>query len=159
MKKSKGFTLIEVLVASLILTTIFGFLTYGIVYIKDSFKLIAMSERYSRLHYVQNFLENELYLAKDLVYPSDTKNPNQEHYKILYVNKLGELNMVFLTEDGVLSHYNLQKKSFRDIQSSVDSFHCKRKSNGNLELYVSLAINQEKLVIQYETSITNKEIY
>lgn len=159
MRKAKGFTLIEVLVASLILTTIFGFMTYGIVYIKDSFALIAMSERYSRLHYVQNFLENELYLSKDVIYPSIGHNPNQKHHKILYSNKHGELNMVFLTEDGILSHYNLEKKSFRDIQSAVNSFHCKRKKNGNLELYVSLAINKEDLVIQYETSITNKEIY
>lgn len=159
MRKSKGFTLIEVLVASLILTGIFGFLSYGVIYIRDSFKLIAMSERYSRLHYVQNFLENELYLAKKIIYPSLKSNSLQKHYKILYVNKYGEMNMVFLSKNGTLSHYNMTKESFRDIQASVSHFSCIKKENGNLELLVSLKINKEQLVIQYETTITNKEIY
>ncbi|MCJ8344234.1 prepilin-type N-terminal cleavage/methylation domain-containing protein, partial [bacterium] len=122
MKKSKGFTLIEVLIASLIMVGIFGFVAYGAIYIKDSFRLIAMSERYSRLHYVQNFLENELYLAKEIIYPQVSFNTSQEHYKILYVNKHGELNLVFLSDNGVLSHYNLSKKSFRDIQAAVNQF-------------------------------------
>ncbi|MBC3887202.1 prepilin-type N-terminal cleavage/methylation domain-containing protein [Acetobacterium paludosum] len=145
---NKGFSLIEVITALMVISLVLVMLLSGLIFVNsidqkaETNQKVSYNERYLNLYFQKQVLESERIIVKsDRIYLQDLENPD------LYYN-------YYQFRNGFLRRYKVYKGSLNSIGSGGNS-----QFTDNVQAFsLSLGPNNE-IVLEYTLSVDGENFY
>ena len=151
----RGVTLVEALVGLSLMGIVFGFLLSSVMWVRSSFRLLGQAEQYTRLGYLYSNFVKELTYAREVQLPLKVGRHYQPAQRLMFYDRHGDLNLIFLDEKKILTQYNMGKQQFRDIQLEVSRFEVKRPAMDRVEVTIELSIEKETFFVRHDIRLRN----
>lgn len=154
--KNRGITVIETLIAILIMGIVMSLVFQAIQWTRRSFQVMGRTELYGQLKYTNLILQRRMQHATKFVSPTITiaeKNEARPGTQLVYLNQFNEIEVLFNTPTGLLTIYNTSRDEFIDLASNIKNLKVWHMKSGLI--FYSFTMTKDDLDLQMQAYIRN----